>query len=283
MIYGALASLLMKWMGLSALNLASDQIDWSNQRTVDFLKGMQALATLIIFLLPAYIFARLVFRQSVTLHLGFRTADRANMYVLSVIVMLLSFPLVFWLGEVNQSIPLPEWVAALENDVSQQMEAFLKYRGPAGVFINIILIALLPAIGEELCFRAVLQRVIIQLSRNAWIGILITAFLFSALHLQFEGFLPRMFLGIILGTLYWYSGSIWTAILAHFTNNAVQVIVVSYLPQYIKENPPMPLLLVVASGVAVGAVVMYYIKESRQPFTRVYRSDGTDTNLPISA
>jgi membrane protease YdiL (CAAX protease family) len=197
--------------------------------------------------------------------------------------MMLSLPLVFWLGELNQSVPLPEWMSSLENDVSKQLEAFLKYRGPAGVFLNLVIIALLPAIGEELCFRSVMQRIIIQLSGNAWAGILITAFLFSALHLQFEGFLPRMFLGGILGVLYWYSGSIWTAILAHFTNNAVQVLFVSYFPQYIKENPSIPLLLVVASSVSVGAVIMYYKNESRQTFTRVYRSDGTDTNLPYSA
>lgn len=283
MVYGMLASMLMKMMGLSVLNLSPDQIDWSNPKIVNTLKALQALATLVIFLLPAYAFTRLVFLRSFARNLGFRAADRPNMYVLSVIVMMLSLPLVFWLGELNQSVPLPEWMSSLENDVSKQLEAFLKYRGPAGVFLNLVIIALLPAIGEELCFRSVMQRIIIQLSGNAWAGILITAFLFSALHLQFEGFLPRMFLGGILGVLYWYSGSIWTAILAHFTNNAVQVLFVSYFPQYIKENPSIPLLLVVASSVSVGAVIMYYKNESRQTFTRVYRSDGTDTNLPYSA
>jgi membrane protease YdiL (CAAX protease family) len=138
----------------------------------------------------------------------------------------------------------------------------------------VIIIALLPAIGEEVCFRSILQRIIIQITRNAMSGILITAFIFSALHFQFEGFLPRMFLGFMLGYLYWYSGSIWTSMLAHFVNNAVQVVVVSYAPQYISETPVLPLLLVITSGVTVAAILWFYQQESRQRFTLVYGEPG---------
>lgn len=283
MLYGGIASLLIHAFGYSLLSLSTDQINWSDEQAVNFLKMMQALSSVIIFLLPAYVFTRIVYARSFTRYLGFRSADHPNMYLLACIAMLLSFPVVFWLGELNQSVPLPQWVRNFEQDTSKQMEAFLKYRGLSGVALNIFIIALLPALGEELCFRAVLQRIFIHLSKNAWAGIIITAMLFSALHFQFEGFLPRMFLGVVLGMLYWYSGSIWTSIGAHFLNNAVQVMVVSYAPKYIDANPAMPLLLVVASFVSVASVLIYYKNESRQSVTRVYRSDGTDPDLPISA
>ncbi len=124
----------------------------------------------------------------------------------------------------------------LEKDTTKQVQAFLKADNIFDIIINVFVIAFLPAVCEEICFRGALQRIIINLSKNAWLGIIITAILFSALHMQFLGFLPRMFLGIVLGALYWYSGSIWPSVLAHFVNNAVQVVGVSYAPEYVEKE-----------------------------------------------
>src|SRR5688572_32690696 len=99
-----------------------------------------------------------------------------------------------------------------ENNPSH-LESFLKVNTTGDLIINIIVIALIPAFCEEMLFRGALQRVVIHLTKNPWAGIIITAIVFSALHMQFQGFLPRMFMGIVLGALYWYSGSLWTSIL----------------------------------------------------------------------
>jgi membrane protease YdiL (CAAX protease family) len=101
---------------------------------------------------------------------------------------------------------------------------------------------------------------------------------FSALHLQFQGFLPRMFLGVILGALYWYSGSLWTSILAHFVNNAIQVIAVSYSPKYVNDNPSVPVLYALISGVAVFAILWGYKKYSHVSYAKVYEMDEADQN-----
>ena len=82
-------------------------------------------------------------------------------------------------------------------------------KGPKDLLIMIFLVGMLPAIGEELFFRGILQKLFIQIFKKAWPGIIFTAFLFSAIHMQFMGFFPRMALGIILGALYWYSGSLY--------------------------------------------------------------------------
>lgn len=192
------------------------------------------------------------------------------MYGLAILCIMLAFPFVIWLGELNQHIPLPDWMTAMEKDTAKQMEALLKVSKPTDILVNVLIIAVLPAICEELCFRGALQRILIHCTRSPWAGIIVTAVLFSALHLQFQGFLPRMFLGIVLGSLYWYSGSLWTSILAHFVNNGVQVIAVSFAPQYISENPSMPVFAGVISGIIVCVILWIYARLSTVTYSKVY-------------
>jgi membrane protease YdiL (CAAX protease family) len=259
-----------------ALNLSDPEV-------VNSMKWTQAYSSLILFLLPAFLFAVFTFNGKYTYFLGLRKAERPNMYVLSILCILMAFPFVFWLGQLNQMIPLPPSMVELENKAAGQMEAFFKSNKPADVIINVIIIGLLPAICEELFFRGALQRILIQITKNPWAGIILTGFLFSALHLQFQGFFPRMFLGVVLGILYWYSGSLWTSILAHFVNNAVQVIAVSYAPKYINTNPDTPLLASLISGVAVWAILWFYRRQSTVTYSRVYRIDEiTSTNQFIA-
>jgi len=205
--------------------------------------------------------------------LGIRKPARINMYALAVVIVVAAFPFVLWLGEINQRIPLPEWMTAMDKDASKHMEAFLKTENASDVAINILVIALLPAICEELCFRGALQRVLINIVKNPWAGITLTAILFSALHLQFQGFLPRMFLGMALGALYWYSGSLWTSILAHFVVNATQIIAVSYAPKYINENPSVPVYLTIGSAVVVLALMAIYRRESPITYSKWYKTE----------
>jgi hypothetical protein len=195
------------------------------------------------------------------------------MYVLAIVGILLAIPFVFWLGKLNEGIPLPEGLTRLEQQASQQMAAFLKIRNPYDIVVNVFIIALLPAVGEELCFRGALQRILIHVTRNPWAGIVLTAVLFSALHLQFSGFLPRMFLGIVLGAFYWFSGSIYTSMIAHFVNNAVQVIWASYAPNVIEKNPEIPVLAAIASGIVVWAILWFFQKQSTVTWARVYNTD----------
>jgi membrane protease YdiL (CAAX protease family) len=256
-----------------------DKIDWNDSHVIAITKIVQAFSSVFLFILPVFIYARFTFTGNYWYFLGFRNADKTNMYVLAVVGILLALPFVFWLGDLNQKIPLPEQLIKMEEQSSQQMAAFLKIRSSLDIFINVFIIALLPAICEELFFRGVLQRIIIQMTRNPWVGIVITAVLFSALHMQFLGFLPRMFLGIILGALYWFSGSIWTTMIAHFVNNAVQVIIASYVPKYIDKNPETPVLAALVSGIVVWAILWYFQKQSTITYSKVYNTDElTPTN-----
>ncbi|RYY26548.1 MAG: CPBP family intramembrane metalloprotease [Chitinophagaceae bacterium] len=250
------------------------KIDLSAPENIATMKWVQAASSLVFFFLPALLFALFSFRGKYFYFLGFKQAEKTSMYVLGIGCMLLAFPLVFWLGELNQRVPMPASMIEMEKQAAKQMEAFLKVNGPGDIIINVIVIALLPAICEEMFFRGAMQRVIIQLTKRPWVGIVVTAALFSALHFQFQGFLPRMFLGVLLGALYWFSGSLWTSIVAHFITNAVQVLVASYATKYINENPAVPFYLALISAVAVFGILRLYQRLSTITWSKVYDRNG---------
>ena len=93
---------------------------------------------------------------------------------------------------------------------------------------NLLVIAIIPAIGEELFFRGYLQQKLIKWNRSPHIGIIITAILFSIIHFQFSGLIPRFILGVLLGYIFYWSSSLWIPIIAHFVNNA-QVLIIAYV------------------------------------------------------
>jgi hypothetical protein len=246
---------------------------------INTIKMAQAISSVLWFMPPALLYALFVFTGNYGYFLGFKKAEKANMYILAILGILLAMPFVFWLGKLNESIPLPESLTKMEEESGRLLAAILKVRNKFDIVVNVVIIALLPAIAEEMCFRSGLQRILIQLTRNPWVGIVLTAVLFSALHMQFLGFLPRMFLGIVLGAFYWFSGSIYTSMIAHFVNNAVQVLFASYAPEYIDKNPETPLLAGIASGIVVWAILWFFQKQSTITYSKVYNPDElTPTN-----
>ncbi len=246
---------------LKGVNLeAIKNFDFGDPKTIGVLKLIQGISTITIFLLPALIFSVATFRFRQFYYLGFRQQNKASLYLVAIAIVFCSFPFVSWLGQLNEHIHLAKWMVDAEKDASKQMQAFLKVNNSSDVIINILLVALLPAICEEVFFRGCLQRVLIYAFKSPWAGIIVSAALFSAFHMQFEGFLPRMFLGILLGALFWYSNSLWPNIIAHFFYNGIQVIAVIFYPKMIDENPSVPVYAALISGSHCFGNVIFYEK-----------------------
>ena len=115
---------------------------------------------------------------------------------------------------------------ASEEQAGKITKLLLGSTAVSDLLINLLVIAIIPAIGEELLFRGVIQKQFIALTESKGAAVVLTSLLFSALHMQFFGFLPRFALGVLLGFLYVWSGSLWLPIMAHFFNNATAVILV---------------------------------------------------------
>jgi len=209
-------------------------------------------------------------------YLGFRPANNNFFYLLAILLLLASIPFEGWLGQLNKGISLPGWMVSREAEADKQIAAFLKAGSLLDVLNNIFIIALLPAIFEEACFRGALQRILIQLFKSPWAGILLTAILFSAFHLQFQGFLPRFLLGALLGAAYWYSGSLWVSILAHFFINGVQVVAVVYYPKLINENPSVPAYTALISLAIVVGLLYIMHHRSKITYEQVYKEQKAD-------
>lgn len=174
--------------------------------------------------------------------------------------------------EWNQSLHLPETLAPIEQwmrDQELKLAGLTKYlttfNTTAQLVVAVLVIAVIPAIGEETLFRGILQRNFSYWAGNTHVGIWLAAALFSAIHVQFLGFFPRMLLGALFGYLYLWSGNLWVSILAHFVNNGFTVLMV-YLHQKemtsvdIESTESVPILgSIIAFGVTAG--LLYYFKQ----------------------
>lgn len=178
---------------------------------------------------------QLFFSNDIKNDIGLGKISDWRIPILGIVAMYASLPFINQLTIWNESISLPaalegveEWMKMMENDAKETTEQMLSADNLGGLLFNILNIAIVPAIGEELTFRGVLQNIIVRHSRNAHIGVIVAAALFSAIHMQFYGFFPRMLLGIIMGYFYYYSRNIWVPILMHCVNNGT-VTVLKYL------------------------------------------------------
>ncbi len=149
--------------------------------------------------------------------------------------------MVQWLGEINRAIEFPaeltNWIRSKEDEANETVKALLSRHTVKDLLLNLFFIAGLAAVGEELLFRGVVQRIFVRQFGQAWPAIIFSAFLFAALHMQFYGFFPRLALGILLGAIYWYSGSLWVAILAHFVYDAILITLVYFNPAMLNDEP----------------------------------------------
>lgn len=156
-------------------------------------------------------------------------------------IMFISNPVIEFLSNLNQKMVLPhflKWMRDSEDNAQKLTEAMLQMKTIWDLIIDVLLIGLLTAIVEEFMFRGCLQTIFIQWTKNTHAAVWITAILFSAFHMEFFGFLPRLMLGVLFGYFVAWSGSVWTGVWAHFINNGTAVIG-TYLFQHklIKINP----------------------------------------------
>lgn len=181
------------------------------------------------FILPAIITLRYFYKRDWLAAVGLNKFPSWKLVVLSILFLLVSIPLVSFSSEINKMIPLPPMLKSMESSTDQILKTILKKDFFFEIVLNVILIGIIPAIGEELMFRGVLQQQFGRFIRNQHAIVWLTACIFSAIHFQFEGFLPRAILGAVLGYLFIWTKSIWLPMLAHLFNNAAQVITIYVL------------------------------------------------------
>ena len=223
----------IQWIGcilVCSMIAAGSMFFFEQPLSVTALKWVQFFQSTAMFLLPPLCVAYLWSEQPLkwlraSEFQGFKVSGSA------ILLMLVALPAINLLSYWNQQMSLPaflepleQWMKTSEESAKVLTEQFMQATTFGGLIINILLMAVLPAIGEELTFRGVLMNFFEVKGKRVHLAIWCTAILFSAIHLQFYGFVPRMLMGALFGYMLVWTGSLWVPILMHFTNNAAAVL-----------------------------------------------------------
>lgn len=238
------------------------------------LKLIQGFIAFGLFIVPPIIFAKIISFRPAEL-LGISQKISITSIGLMVLLMLAMMPFLSFSISINQALVLPDfmqgietWMKASEEQAQQLTTAFLNMNNLTDLLVMLILVAIIPAIGEELLFRGVLQQLFIGWNKKPHFSIWLTAILFSSLHMQFYGFLPRMLLGVVFGYLFFWSKSLWMPILAHLFNNGLVVVLTYFYPQkYLEtdlldeQSEVMSNSWMVILSIALTLGLMYWFKK----------------------
>jgi membrane protease YdiL (CAAX protease family) len=254
--------------GFDMTNFGADAGVLTTSADRNRLRLVAGLNQVFTFLLPAMALAWIVHRGHALRYLNLSRLPGLRLTMVSALFMISTFPLAQVLYQWNSQLPLPNWMMDLENSTNALISALLVADGLPELFANLILIGIIPALGEEFLFRGILQKELERWTGSGWMAVWIAAIVFSAIHFQFQGFLPRVALGAALGYVYLWTGNLWVPVLAHLLNNGLQVIV-----QYVTKtdvagiNPedatPVPWWIVAGSMLLMTGLAMSLVAHFR--------------------
>ncbi len=231
-LFGVLGLLIGKlWLGTDWATLTSYITHPPDDKARAFVYFYQFFNQIGVFFLPLFFLLYFV-TDDATGYLRIKWSPKGISVFLALLAVYTILPFVNYLTEINAGLHLPvalskieQWMQSSEEQADRVTKMFLSVRSVGGLSLNLLIVALIPALGEELLFRGLIQRLLSEWTRNVHWGVVLTAILFSAMHMQFYGFLPRFALGLMLGYLFVFSGNLWLPIVAHFVNNASSVII----------------------------------------------------------
>jgi uncharacterized protein len=263
---------------LSGYTIESLQMaDPSIPKVLAYLKLTQFLYTLVVYLAPPAVFAWMIDnRPAHWLHLD--RSPRLLPVVLALLIMLAGLPLVGVTSDWNHTWHLSEATRRMEEQAETLTRALLQMSGIGDLLVNLILIAVVPAIAEEFFFRGVVQRLLVKMMPwGPWLAILITALIFSAIHMEWLDFIPRVILGFLLGAIYYQTGNLWLPIIGHFLNNGLQVLMVYlYQIKMIHTDPmastPTPWYWGLVS-ISATVALLWYLRRKTAPEPVTYETD----------
>jgi hypothetical protein len=241
---------------------------------VGFLKYILIIQDISLFLVPSIIILVMMKPESST-GLSELKIPHLKETGLVIILALCILPVTSFTGQINAGMHLPEWLSGVEkwmvekedhaNNIINQVMISPAF---GTMILNLFIIAILPAVAEEILFRGVLQKILYNLFKSGHAAIWVTAFIFSTIHFQFFGFIPRFILGLVFGYLFFWSGTLWLPVISHFVNNAVPV-VVAYIQGMEKFDAPVdtPLLkqaIALPLPILISLIILFYFRNNRR-------------------
>src|SRR6185312_3209463 len=225
LVVGTIVSVIL-WLTMTGRSVLTMPQDMFDPKYYNAIMMMQVISTFFMFFLPAYFTALICYRNP-SRFFGLKTRINFQQVLLVLAILIITFPLSGALAELNKIIPIPKsweiYFKAKEAERAAQEVALININSFGRYVISMIIIALLPALFEEFCFRGGLQNILTRWFKSPWVAIIVTSIVFSAVHASYYGFLVRFALGIALGLIFYYSGNLWLSMLLHFLYNGLQV------------------------------------------------------------
>ncbi len=230
----------------------------SMQSNVALMQTFQIVQSISLFIIPSLLGFYLFFN---TFKDGLQGSGgiSVQILILTVGIIILGQGFITFSAWLNHQLTLPgsfhyilEWMMNKEEEAGQLTVLMIRSDNWLQISITVIMLSVLPALGEEWLFRGFLQRELGQFFKNQHIAIIITAIFFSAVHVQFLTFLPRFFLGVILGYLFLYSKNLWVPIMGHFTNNFIAIVAYMVMD---KEKNQSPLDIPLDNPFGIGVII----------------------------
>lgn len=240
---------------------------------------MQGFATLVGLIVVPIILIK-YFRKSSAVYFQVRPVDTIPLLMTPLLVIMfmgINSLFIEW----NANMHLPEFLKGLEEwarkkeDLAEEVTKLMTHFDSFGeLILAVVVIAVIPAVGEELVFRGLIQNEMMRATKRSHLSIWIAAALFSAIHVQFFGFIPRLLLGALFGYLYYWSGSLSISMVAHFVNNGFQVVGL-YLYQQgtsdfnMDEETSLPWTMIIFSTLITAALLVYFKKYYQRQHTSI--------------
>lgn len=234
---------------------------------------VQCAAQLLLFFLPAVLFV-VLYKDNMQayLHLDFH-GRKWLLAGVAVVIFLLLVPINDWITWWNDQWnlgPLEEEMRRLSDASKSSIEKMLSLTTVGDFLLQLFVVALIPAVCEELFFRGALQQVFRHWFGNSHLAVVVTALVFSLAHGDIYGLVPRFVLGMLLGYLFYLSGSMLVNVCAHFFNNAL-IVVLYYLYHrgVLISSPEAPLSLpwlttLLCTLAAVALFVLYFASKDKK-------------------
>ena len=280
-----LAGALVSGVNLSVLS--ENLLTGISIKNIEFLRYLMISQSISFFILPAIIILNLLKPVNQKGLMNFKT-PLIYEFALVILLAFCIIPITSFIGQLNSEINFPEWLTGVkkwmiekEDNADSLIEKLIISDTFRILMLNLIIIAVLPAIGEELIFRGVFQKVLYGFFKTGHPAIWITSFIFSSLHFQFLGFLPRFILGLVFGYLFFWSGTLWLSVIAHFINNAVAVLG-AYIngAEYINPQPDIELwkhMVGLTMPLIASALILWYFRNrSRENSSTGFDQSGTE-------
>lgn len=236
---------------------------------IPFMRFMQGCTQIFYMLIPSLLFG-IMFHERIAEFFKLRfSRKQIGITICGVFTFVAMIPFVDCVTRWNNAMHLPDSMAALETAIrnmglesERMVEMFLTEKGGIGIFLaNMVVMAFIPAVTEELIFRGAIQQTCAKWFKNYHVAIVVTAAVFSLIHFDLFNFIPRFVMGVILGYLFYFSGSIWTSIFVHFFNNGIIVVMYRFFgynatDTMVFDSAALNILSVVLS-IAASILLMY--------------------------